>query len=70
MAFFQRLAERAGEIDSVLCVGLDPRVEPGSPDAFELIVDHNRRIVEATREYALCYKPNIAFYERHGREGL
>lgn len=64
MSFFARLEERAQRIDSLLCVGLDPRVP------VEEIVSENRRIIEATREYALCFKPNSAFYEQHGPAGL
>lgn len=70
MRFFERLEARCLTIDSPLCVGLDPRVEPGTPDADERIVELNRRIVDATSSLALCYKPNIAFYEQHGPVGL
>ncbi len=34
------------------------------------IVEFNRRIVEATHDIVCSYKPNIAFYEAHGAEGL
>ncbi|MFW5826346.1 MAG: orotidine-5'-phosphate decarboxylase, partial [bacterium] len=64
MTLFARLEARAGAIDSPLCVGLDPRVQSAR------IVDANRRIVDATADFALCYKPNIAFYEQHGPAGL
>jgi len=70
MTFFDRLSSRAAEIDSPLCVGLDPRLEPGAPDAGETIVRMNRRIIEHTADLTLCYKPNIAFYEQHGPSGL
>ncbi|TVQ25148.1 MAG: orotidine-5'-phosphate decarboxylase, partial [Spirochaetaceae bacterium] len=67
--FFDRLIDRYRRIDSLLCVGLDPRTQPGEPVATR-IVDANRRIIDATIDTALCYKPNIAFYEQHGPEGL
>ncbi|MFW6356322.1 MAG: orotidine-5'-phosphate decarboxylase, partial [Spirochaetota bacterium] len=70
MSFFDRLEARARAVDSPLCVGLDPRVEPGAEDAPRRIVEANRRIIEATAALALCYKPNIAFYEQHGPGGL
>ncbi|MBB6644874.1 orotidine-5'-phosphate decarboxylase [Halobellus ruber] len=65
-AFFERLGERIERIDSVVSVGLD-----ADPDR---IPEHlrerdlpqwafNRRIIDATHEYAACYKPNAAFYE-------
>ncbi len=62
--FFEDLAARAHALDTALCVGLDPR---GPLDA---ILDENRRIIDATASVALCYKPNIAFYEAHGPSGL
>ncbi len=70
MAFFDRLSSRAGAIDSPLCVGLDPRVKPGTPNAARLITAANRRIIDATAAAALCFKPNIAFYEQHGAAGM
>ncbi len=70
MSFFERLSLRAHRIDSLLCVGLDPRLEPGSSDPAARLLDANRRLIDATAELALCYKPNIAFYEQHGPAGL
>ncbi|MFW6234435.1 MAG: orotidine-5'-phosphate decarboxylase [Spirochaetota bacterium] len=67
--FFYELERRYSDIDSLLCVGLDPRVEFGT-NVGEQLFTHNARIVDATRELALAYKPNIAFYEAHGQEGL
>ncbi|MFW6212276.1 MAG: orotidine-5'-phosphate decarboxylase [Spirochaetota bacterium] len=67
-SFFARLETRARAIESVLCVGLDPRIPIGSDP--EQIVDANRRIIEATSDLTLCYKPNIAFYEQHGAAGI
>jgi uridine monophosphate synthetase len=68
MDFYQRLAEAARRNSSLVCVGLDPRPErlvPGD-DLFSL----NRRVVDATRDLVCAYKPNIAFYESAGPEGL
>ncbi len=67
--FFETLEARWKEIDSLLCVGLDPRVEATS-EAEEELYTKNARIIDATREYALAYKPNIAFYEAHGHSGM
>lgn len=57
---------------SFLCVGLDtdirkvPACVAGADDPqFEF----NKAIVEATAEYAVCYKPNLAFYEERGTAG-
>jgi orotidine-5'-phosphate decarboxylase len=65
-AFFDRLADRIATIDSVVSVGLDSQLDR----LPEHLQDHdlpqwafNRRIIDATHEYAACYKPNAAFYE-------
>lgn len=68
MEFYRWLAETARRNDSLLCVGLDPRPErlATGDDLFGF----NRRIVDATRDLACVYKPNSAFYEAAGPEGL
>ena len=73
MTFFDRLADAARRNDSLLCVGLDPRPELFSPEvqsAPDPILAFNRSIVDATRDLVCAYKPNYAFYEAHGIEGL
>ncbi len=67
--FFTTLDERIAAAKTLLCVGLDPRVEEG-PAAAESIVEINRRLIGETADYTACYKPNIAFYESHGPAGL
>lgn len=58
---------------SFLCVGLDtdPEKIPAhlrqEPDAVFLF---NKAIIDATIDYAVAYKPNIAFYEGLGIQGL
>ncbi|MFW5994571.1 MAG: orotidine-5'-phosphate decarboxylase [Spirochaetia bacterium] len=66
---FENIRRRSEEKDTLLCVGLDPRL-PASPNITEEIVAENRRIIEATAEYAVAFKPNIAFYECHGTRGF
>jgi uridine monophosphate synthetase len=70
--FFDRLAERAKKIDSLLCIGLDPRVpdDLDQDSAMGVIVQQNKDLIAATKELALAYKPNIAFYEAWGEAGL
>jgi uridine monophosphate synthetase len=63
--FFQRLARRTE--GSLLCVGIDPPL--GAVKTEELLA-FGRRIFDATHEAACLYKPNIAFYEARGIEGL
>ncbi len=66
MSFFDGLAARLAEGDSLVAVGLD--ADRDRLPAF--LDDHdmprwafNRRIIDATHEHAACYKPNAAFYE-------
>ncbi len=69
--FFDRLERSCREKGSLLCVGLDPRLgEEERRDPAAAIEAQNRRLVEATVPYACCYKPNIAFYEAFGPQGL
>ena len=71
--FTSRLAERARSIDSLVCVGIDPapgRMPPGIPGNAEGLVQFARALIDATAPYALCYKPNLAFFLAYGRKGL
>ena len=57
---------------SFLCIGLDsdiekiPAVLHGEKDP---VFRFNKEIIDATHEYAVAYKPNIAFYESRGADG-
>lgn len=71
MEFFDRLEASCRAKNSLLCVGLDPRVDATTPDdARQKIVAANRALIAATLPYAAAYKPNMAFYEAWGPEGL
>ena len=66
MSFFETLGERIASVDSLVSVGLDPdpdRLPPSVADADLPRWAFNRRIIDATHEYAAAYKPNAAFYE-------
>ncbi|MFB6236250.1 MAG: orotidine-5'-phosphate decarboxylase [Halopenitus sp.] len=66
MSFFDRLAERIADVDSVVSVGLDPdqdRIPDFLADADLPRWAFNRRVIDATHEHAACFKPNAAFYE-------
>jgi orotidine-5'-phosphate decarboxylase len=57
---------------SFLCVGLDPVLEKIPAHLFDFedpIFEFNKAIIDATKEYAVAYKPNIAFYECLGPKG-
>lgn len=57
---------------SFLCVGLDPDLSRIPSFLLELddpVFEFNKRIIDATKEYCVAYKPNIAFYECLGPKG-
>ncbi len=57
---------------SFLCVGLDPDLSRFPDSVLETddpVYEFNKRIVDATHESAVAYKPNIAFYESLGSGG-
>lgn len=74
MGFFTRLENRACRIDSLLCVGLDPHPADlfgrRGDDIPSQLFDFCRRLIDATEDSALAFKPNIAFFEAHGPEGV
>jgi len=69
--FIARAWAAADKHDSLLCVGLDPEPErfPASLRALEApVFEFNRRIVDATAEFACCFKPQFAHYAALGAE--
>jgi uridine monophosphate synthetase len=67
--FFEKLNQRAKTINSLLCVGLDPHPEELPEQTAEAAEAFCMRIIKATHEYALAFKPNAAFFEALGSEG-
>ena len=58
---------------SMICLGLDldPRKMPSEFGAnLKGMFEYAKRIIEATSDQVCAYKPNMAFYESHGPEGL
>lgn len=57
---------------SFLCIGLDSDIEK-IPAVLHREKDpvfrFNKEIIDATHEFAVAYKPNIAFYESRGADG-
>jgi uridine monophosphate synthetase len=70
MDFFNRLENLVSVKKTCICIGLDPRVDIADPGAAAAVVAGNRRLIEATADYAAAYKPNLAFYEALGPAGL
>lgn len=64
---YARLVQLIRERKSFLCVGLD--TDPAKIPAGMSVLEFNKAIIDATRDYCVAYKPNIAFYECLGKEG-
>ena len=67
-----QLVEQIKKKKSYLCVGLDtdltkiPKHLLAGPDP---VFEFNKQIIDATHEYCVAYKPNLAFYEALGPKG-
>lgn len=72
MKFMDRYEQRKEKTGSRLVVGLDPDLGkmPEGYGEVERIGDFFSRIIEATDQKILGYKPNIAFFEQFGPAGL
>ncbi len=68
MNFIEKLLNAARSNNSLLCIGLDPDPEL-MPEGVS-VLDFNLAIIEATYDLVCAYKPNLAFYEAMGVEGL
>jgi orotidine-5'-phosphate decarboxylase len=78
---FRKLLEAQWSRGNFVCIGLDSEFEkiPRSAhrrgneralDVANTVVAFNHAIVEATKDLVCAYKPNAAFYEAHGDEGI
>lgn len=73
MNFDTMCRERFEKLSTVLCIGLDPVIEkiPVKKDTvYDTLTFFLCEIIENFHTYALAVKPNIAFYEQYGIEGL
>lgn len=68
----KQLIEQIKLKQSFLCVGLDTDLAKIPSHLLHFddpVFEFNKRIIDATAEYAVAYKPNIAFYEVLGPSG-
>jgi len=68
-----RLIEQIKQKKSFLCVGLDTdinKIPEFLKDYPDPILEFNKRIIDATKDLCVSYKPNAAFYEAYGIKGL
>lgn len=67
-----QLFEKIRDKGSYLCVGLDTdirKIPSHLRNAEDPLFEFNKQIIDATHQYCVAYKPNIAFYESLGAEG-
>lgn len=71
MNFWDTLNAAADRNNSLVCVGLDPAMAK-LPDCVKScdkpFFEFNRRIVDATRDFVCCYKPQSAYYAGEDRD--
>lgn len=67
MRYSERLQQRISRTGSRLCVGLDPRPGDGGASAAREFL---RRVIDESAPYAAAFKPNMAYFEAMGIEGI
>ena len=67
MEFSAKLENIVKKNLSILTVGLDP---DKSRMPIEDLFDFNKRIIDSTIDLVCAYKPNFAFYESEGLDGI
>ena len=68
----EQLFEQITAKKSILCVGLDTdlsKIPSYLLDEEDPVFEFNKQIIDATKDYAVAYKPNLAFYEVLGVKG-
>ena len=71
--YLERLAARTASVGSVLCLGLDPdptALPPGFSADIAGVERFAMLIVEAAGPFAAAVKPNLAFFEAFGSDGM
>lgn len=65
------------ESKGMVCIGLDSRLEyipeelkMKHQDTGEIVFQYNKLIIDSSHDIAAIYKPQIAFYEAYGLQGL
>lgn len=67
-----QLFENITQKHSFLCIGLDSEIEKLPSSLLkekDPVLEFNKRIVDATHDYAVAFKLNVAFYECNGIKG-
>lgn len=69
----EELVSQIKKKNSFLCVGLDTDIKKIPPHLLKYddpIFEFNKQIIDATSDFCVAYKPNLAFYESNGSKGL
>lgn len=69
---YKELSDQIRLKKSYLCVGLDTdlkKIPTHLLKEADPLFEFNRQIIDATADYCVAYKPNIAFYEAFGTKG-
>lgn len=69
---YDKLVSEIKKKQSFLCVGLDTDINKIPKHLLteeDPIFEFNKQIIDATKDYCVAYKPNIAFYESLGPKG-
>lgn len=73
MQFIEKFEKRARQINSLLCIGLDPDMTQ-LPSRFlqdpQPQLAFNQWIIRQAAAFAAAFKPNSAFYEARGAQGM
>ena len=73
MNIIEKYNQRADKVNSLVCVGLDTDWEK-IPEAYKKLscpqFEFNKFIIEETHQYVAAFKPNSAFYEARGDQGI
>lgn len=73
MNFIEKIKNASVKSDSLVCVGLDTDIKK-IPDFFgqrpDSVLEFNKNIISKTHDMVCAYKPNSAFYESLGAEGI
>lgn len=73
MTFLKKIEKSITKNSSLLCIGLDTDIEKVPNyllSSKDPIFEFNRKIIDQTYDLVCAYKPQIAYYEAHGIEGL
>ncbi len=69
---YEALFDQISSKKTYLCVGLDTDIRKIPVHLLkeaDPVFEFNKRIIDATAEFCVAYKPNIAFYEALGAKG-